>query len=74
METKRKTMDTQKLTKIDTQTPEQTYLEFVNDFLTIPAMADFYGVDTFYLKCIIEFGEVQHRYAQWYKFIKNKKA
>jgi hypothetical protein len=66
-------MTTRNITKIDTQNAEASYLEFVNDFLTIPAMADFYGVDETYLRGVIELGKIQHRYTQFCKVAKNWK-
>lgn len=61
------------LTKIDTQTPEATYLEYVNDFLTINGMADHYGINSEYLGQLIELGKIQHRYKNFCKLAKNWK-
>lgn len=38
-------------------TPEQVYLEYFNDWLTIDRMADFYNINPSHLICIIEQGE-----------------
>lgn len=38
-------------------TPEQVYLEYVNDWLTLNKMAEFYNINPDHLLCIIEKGE-----------------
>lgn len=60
-----------KLTKIDTQTAEETYLEYLNDFLTVGGMADHYGINETYLIQLIELGKIQHRYKNFCKLAKN---
>lgn len=38
-------------------TPEQVYLEYVNDWITVEAMADFYNINPEHLFCIIKDGK-----------------
>jgi len=41
-------------------TDEEMYLEFMNDFLTISAMADYYWLDTDEMEEIINRGRDEH--------------
>ena len=62
-----------KYTKIDTQPAELTYLEFVNNFLTVERMAVYYGIDPEYLRGIIETGKIQNRYQRFINYLTSKK-
>ena len=62
-----------KYTKIDTQPPLFTYLEYVNDFLTVEGMAQFYRIDPEYLRGIIETGKIQNRYQRFVNYLTSKK-
>ena len=61
------------LTTIEKRTFEETYLDYVNNFLTISYMAEFYGVDETYLANIIELGKINNRYNNFCKIAKNWK-
>ena len=42
------------------QTPERAFLDYVNNFLTVIGMSQYYGVDYNYLLALIEQGRKDH--------------
>ena len=50
---------------------EDIYLDFINNFLTIQAMANYYKVSPNFLTWLIDNGRIAHRYKHFCKVAKN---